>query len=341
MELQTLLFSLSRACGVTSGAAQAALEAVRPYSPAARLDRLGSVVAPVRAPREGEPHVMLEAHIDEIGFAVTAVDADGFLRLGKIGGPDVRVLLGAEVTVHAKQELFGVFCCRPPHLSSAEDYKKVPELKEMAVDIGFGHDEACKRVMPGDLVTLRAEPAEMENGFVTGKALDNRAGVAVVLRCLELCAQDVSCGLTAVFSTGEELGMRGAVPAAYSVSPTHAIVTDVSFGMTPDAPREHCGEMGEGPMIGVSPTLSRSVTELLFRLAEEKKIPHQREVMAGGTGTNADAISVSRAGVATGLLSVPLRYMHTAAECIKPSDVENTARLMAEAVRAIGGGCDA
>lgn len=339
MDIKQVLFSLSEASCITSAghALKIAFEETKKYAPDVYCDRLGNIIAPVRKPKNNEPHILLEAHIDEIGFVVTCVDEDGFLRIAKVGGPDIRVLLGHEVTVFAKENLFGVFCCRPPHLSTSADYKKVPELDELAIDIGFSHDSACELVSPGDYITLRVKPAELCGGAVTGKAFDNRAGVVTVLRCLELCAEKVGCGLTAAFTLSEELGTRGAVTASFGVAPTHAIVVDVSFGMTPDAPREKCGEMGKGPMIGVSPILSREITSLLFTLAKEQSIPFQTEVMGGSTGTNADPISISREGVSTGLVSVPLRYMHTAGESVVIEDIENSARLMAAAVLSIGG----
>lgn len=337
---QQLLFSLSEnSCITGAGAATAiAFDEIKKYAPSAYRDALGNIIAPVRKPNDGEANILLEAHIDEIGFVVTHIDKDGFLRVGKVGGPDLRVLLGHEVTVFGKETLFGVFCCRPPHLSSREDYKKVPELDELAIDIGFDHETAEKKVKPGDYITLRQTPAELKNGMVTGKALDNRAGVLCVLRCLELCAKNAKCGLSAALTLSEELGCRGAVTAAFAAKPTHAVVVDVSFGLTPDAPKEKCGEMGKGPMIGVSPVLSRDVTAMLFELAKERSIPYQTEVMGGETGTNADSVSISREGVATGLVSVPLRYMHTAAETVAAEDIESTAQLMAAAVERIGGG---
>jgi endoglucanase len=339
MELKELLASLGAASCITSAgkASQLALDAVRKFAPNAHRDRLGSIIAPVREEKPNKPHILLDAHIDEIGFVVTAIDENGFLHVGKVGGTDMRILLGHEVTVFGKKELFGVFCCRPPHLSSSEDYKKVPSIDELAIDIGFSHDDACDLVSPGDYITLRATPAELCGETFCSKALDNRSGVAAVLRCLEICGERADCSLTAVFSLSEELGLRGAATAAFSVAPTHALVVDVSYGMTPDAPREKCGEMGKGPMIGISPVLSREVTATLISIARAKSIPFQTEVMGGETGTNADAVSVSRVGVATGLLSIPLRYMHTAVECVKLEDVEKTARLMAAAVLEIGG----
>lgn len=340
MDIKKTLFTLSENSCITSRgpASKVVLDMVKKYAPKAYIDPLGSVIAPVAAAREGKPNILLDAHIDEIGFVVTSIDKDGFLRVAKVGGPDIRVLLGHEVTVFGREQVYGVFCCRPPHLASRDDFKKVPDIDELAIDIGRDRDSAAKLVSPGDYITLRVKPAELLDGTITGKALDNRAGVAVILRCLELCAGKADCGLTAAFSLSEELGERGAVTAAYAAAPTHSIVVDVSFGMTDDAPRQKCGDMGKGPMIGVSPILSRDVTDLLFELAGEKEIPYQTEVMGDETGTNADVVSISRGGVATGLVSVPLRYMHTGAESIKVEDVENTAQLMAAAVLSIGGG---
>jgi tetrahedral aminopeptidase len=339
MNQQQLLFTLSEASCISGAgpASEIVFDAASKFAPGVYRDPLGNIIAEVRKPKDGEPNVLLEAHMDEIGFIVTAIDEDGFLRAGKVGGPDMRVLLGHEVTVFGKEPVFGVFCCRPPHLSSREDYKTVPKLDELAIDIGYSRDSACDKVSPGDYITLRQTAKPLLDGMVTGKALDNRAGVLTVLRCLELCAANVRCGLTAAFTLSEELGCRGAVTAAFSTAPTHAIAVDVSFGFTPDAPREKCGDMGKGPMIGVSPVLSRYVTSMLFSLAKERSIPYQTEVMGGETGTNADSVSISRGGVATGLVSVPLRYMHTASETVVMEDIENTARLMAAAVERIGG----
>lgn len=335
-----LLFELSSACCITGegSAADVIQKECEKYTSNIKRDALGNVIAVVKEKVEGKPNIFLEAHMDEVGFVVTSIDEDGFLRLGKVGGPDIRTLLGHEVTIHSNKDVFGVICCRPPHLSSKEDYKVVPKLDEIAVDIGYTHDKATKIVKPGDFVTYKREPKELLGGMITGKSLDNRAGCAVILRALELIGKNIDCGLSAGFTLHEELGGQGAKTAAFSTDPTHSIVVDVSFGSTPDAPKEKCGEMGKGPMIGIAPILSREVTNLMFKIAKEKEIPYQTEVMSGSTGTNADAITISREGVKTGLISVPLRYMHTAAETIVTEDVELTARLMAETVLALGRG---
>ena len=338
MVMKSLLCRLSAASCVTGreGAVSLTREAVKPFAPAAYLDRLGNLVAPVQPARPGGLHLMVEAHLDEIGFAVTAVDDDGFLRVGRAGGPDLRVLPGQEVTVFGRQELFGIFCCTPPHLSRPEDRRKPPEADGLAVDVGLPRERVVELVTPGDIVTLRRQPAELLGGRLTGKALDNRAGVVAVLRALELLGRPLpSAGLTAVFSMGEELGERGAKAAAFAIAPTHALVVDVSHALTPDAKPEECGELGRGPMIGVSPVLDAALTARLHELAKEEGIPFQTEAMAGATGTDSDAVSVAGPGVKTVLVSIPQRYMHTAAEVVEYADVENTARLMAAYIRQI------
>lgn len=339
MDMKAMLGRLSAASCVTGGegAAALAMEAVKPWSPTARFDRMGNLVAPVVPAQPGGIHLMMEAHLDEIGFTVTAIDDDGFLRVSRVGGPDLRVLPGQEVTVFGREQLFGVFCCTPPHLSKAEDRRKPPEADRLAVDIGLDRQHAVERVAPGDPVILRREPAELLGGRLTGKALDDRAGVVAVLRALELLGDEKpSCGLTVLFCLGEELGERGAKTAAFAVAPTHALIVDVSHALTPDAKPEECGRLGKGPMIGVSPVLDAECTARLHALAKEEGIPFQTEAMAGATGTDGDVVSIAGSGVRTALVSIPQRYMHTAAEVIEYADVENTARLMASYVRCIG-----
>lgn len=341
MDIRSVLFTLAGEdciAGGDEGAAHAALALVKESCPAAHYDALGGIVAPFFPAAPGGEHILLEAHLDEIGFMVTAVDADGFLRVGRSGGPDLRVLLGHEVRVHGRETLHGVFCCRPPHPAGGDEYKKVPEPSELAVDIGFGRDEACALVAPGDPVFLSRTPAELLGGLVTGKAFDNRAGITAVLYCLELLRKRrPEIGVTALFSLSEELGFKNAGAGAFAAAPTQALIFDVSFALTPDSPKEKCGEFFKGPMIGVSPILCKEITASLFGTARAGGIPYQTEVMPGGTGTNSDAVAVSGPGVKTGLLSIPLRYMHTAAEVVALADIESTGRLAAEYILGAAG----
>lgn len=331
-ELKQLLFSLSRACCVNERqqAAKLVLKELETMQVPAETDSVGNIIATLHPARAGHPHLMLEAHLDEIAFIVTAVTEEGFLRVAKVGGPDLRVLAGHEVTVFGTEPLFGVFCCQPPHLTAAEDRKKVPPIDEAAVDIGFNAEEAHRRVSPGDYVFLRREPVELANGLVSGKAMDNRAGVATVLLALQMLQQkELSCGVTAVFALGEELGERGAITSSFAVAPDSAIVVDTSHALTQESPPEKCGKFFAGPMVGVAPSLDASFTEALVRTAKQNNIRFQREIMSGRTGTDADVVATSRGGVKTALLSIPLRYMHTANEIVALQDITDTATLIA------------
>lgn len=298
---------------------------------------LGSVICRVQAPADGQAHLLLDAHIDEIGLIVTYIDPTGFLRVGACGGVDRRVLPAAKVTIHTAQgAVSGVVCSTPPHLSDGEEtYKKVEEIY---IDIGLTGEEAKQAVALGDRITLVAEPFALSADLVCSKALDDRAGCVTLLKVLDLLSNaSLNCGLTVVFSSMEEVGGQGAKTAAYLVNPTHAIAVDVSFAHTPDAPREKCGDLGKGPMIGIAPILSQTMSRQLMDIAQKSGIPFQPEVMGGRTGTNADAIAVSHCGVVTGMVSVPLKYMHTPVEVVSVSDIEHSASLIADYVQSIGG----
>jgi endoglucanase len=213
---------------------------------------------------------------------------------------------------------------------SAGEKKKNPKVDEVSIDIGYSKEEAEKRVFPGDRVTLLAPARELLNGITSGRALDDRAGCVSLVKALEyLEGRQLNCGLSVLFSTLEEVGGMGAKTAAYRAAPTHAIAVDVSFAHTPDAAKEKCGILGKGPMVGFAPILSREMSRELVNLAEKNRIPFQREVMGGRTGTNADDIAIARAGVLTGLVSIPQKYMHTPIEAVAVEDVENTGKLLA------------
>jgi endoglucanase len=203
-------------------------------------------------------------------------------------------------------------------------------VDELYIDIGYSKTEAEARVSPGDRVTPLAPARPLLNGIVSGRALDNRAGCAALLKALEyLGGRKLDMGLSVLFSSMEEVGGMGARTGAYIAEPTHAVAVDVSFAHTPDAKPEKTGILGKGPMIGFAPILSAATSAALCDLAKENRIPFQREAMGGRTGTNADVIATSRYGVKTGLVSIPLKYMHTPVEAVSVEDVENTARLIA------------
>ncbi len=336
-QLQEMLFRLCSAPGAAGredGAAQVAAEMLS-FIPNVKIDTLGSVVASFGNP-EAKRHILLDAHLDQIGMLVTSVDENGFLKVARDGGMDRRVLPGSRVVVYGKETLNGIVCCLPPHLTDGgEDH--VPDITEMAVDVGLTKEEANELVQPGDVVLLPGEPRRLLGSRVTGAALDDRAGCAALIRCAQLLQETtLSCRVTVLLSTREEVGSQGAETAAFREEPDMAIAVDVSFADQPGVPAHKCGKLSEGPMIGVSPVLDKNITETLKRLAKENEIPFQLEVMGGTTGTNADEINVTRGGVPCGLVSIPQRNMHTPAEICDLKDIENVARLLAAFIREVG-----
>lgn len=325
-----LLKDLCTACGVNgeTQVSRVIADRLAAYVPQVHTDRMGNVWGVLPATNEDAPTLLLEAHLDEIGFIVTGVSDDGFLRVSACGGVDERTLSAAEVVVLCDPPLNGVFCSTPPHLSGADS--KPLTIEQRGVDVGLSGDEAKQRVPIGTRVMFAPHFDRLLGDRVCAKALDDRAGVVAVLRALEILKDaERPCHVAALFCVQEEVGTRGAAPATFAIHPQEAIVTDVSFAYTPDADRTQCGVLGGGAMLGVSPILDEGLTDALRRLAEEQAIPFQYEAMGGSTGTDADKISIVRDGVPTALVSIPLRYMHTPTEVAALGDIEAVARLMA------------
>ena len=329
MELFDLMKKLTD-CDGTSGdetnAAAVAKAELEKYMPC-EIDRMGSVVGSTGA--VGQP-ILLDAHLDQIGLIVTAIDETGFLKITACGGADALVLAAAEVTVHGKENLPGIIVSTPPHLIKEDERKKARKITELSVDLGLTKEEAEQKVAVGDRITLNAPLKKMLNERVCGASLDDRCGVASLLLCLEKLGDTVKdLPLRVVFSANEETGGSGARVAACSAGASEAIAVDVSFAKAPGVKETVRAKLGKGTMIGFAPTLDHAMSKELQRLAEEGNIPYQFEVMSGRTGTNADDIATAGHGAKMALLSIPLRNMHTAAEVIDLRDVEATADLMA------------
>lgn len=325
---------LCEAAGVGGcfAAADCVTTLVSPYVDEVRNDVLGSVLAIRRCGKENAPLLMLEAHLDEIGFIVTHVDEAGYIHVSSCGGIDRRVLAATEVTVLGETTLDGVFCSTPPHLAS--DDHKLKELDAMGIDVGLDAVDVKRLVPKGTRVVYRAHFEELGEHLICAKALDDRIGCAAVIRAMELLKEEnLDCDVAALFAVQEEIGGAGAAVASFALSPTMAIVTDVSFATTPDATPHQCGKLGDGPMLGIAPGLDHAMTQYLKALAKTSDIPLQFEVMGGTTGTDADGITEARDGVRTALLSIPQRYMHTPVEVIDVRDAEGVAMLMAQAAK--------
>ena len=298
-----------------------------PYTDEISFDSLGSVIAVKRSKVKEPKKIMIEAHCDEIGLMVQDIDDRGFISFVNIGGVDPRVLPAAEVIVHGRVDLPGVIGAKPPHLMKAGEQDKAAKLRDMAVDVGMTGAGVREFVSVGDSITLAQSVGSLTNGRFSGKTLDDRAGVAVLLEVMRKLEKDPGADVYAVIAVQEEVGCRGAKTAAYGILPDVAIAVDVCHGITPDN-SENAFEIGSGTVISVGPNLHPNMSGRLTELAEKYEIPYSIDVDGGNTGTDAWTIQVARTGIATGLLSIPLRYMHTSVETIDMRDVQATADLI-------------
>ncbi len=329
MDLNKTIMSLCLAKGVSgdeSEAAELALSMLKEYTDDCCIKN-GNVIGHFGV-KGKKPHVLIDAHIDQIGLVVTHITEDGFLKISNCGGIDRRILAAQQVVVMGNVPVNGVICSVPPHLET--DESKVPEMADICIDVGMSKEQAEKVISLGDKIVFAPHCEKLLGDRISGTSLDDRCGVAAVLRAMDIVKDKaLQCEVTVLFSTQEEVGERGAKIAAFDIDPDIALAVDVSFALTSDDSELKCGKMGKGCMIGFSPVLDRGLSEQFREIAVGKELPYQTEVMSGTTGTNADRFSVNRGGAKAVTLSIPLKYMHTPAEVISVSDVENTARLIA------------
>ncbi len=296
-------------------------------------DGLGSSIARIG---EGEPLLAVVGHIDEIGLVITHIDEKGFLYFSPIGGWDPQILVGQRVEVQGRDGLVpGVLGRKPLHLLDAEQRKKVVEMKRLHIDIGAAdRDEAAGLVRVGDPAVISAEPTRLASGRLVSRAMDNRLGAYVALEALRRCHErdSLSGSFAAIAAVQEEIGLYGARTSAFEVRPDLAVAVDVTHATdAPGIDEKEIGShpLGSGPAIGRGSTLSPKVFELLVETAEEAGIEHTISASGRSTGTDADAIQISRSGVPTGLVSIPLRYMHSPVELVDLADVEAAVELIA------------
>ena len=325
------------ASGYEEGVQRIFRREVGPLVDEVRTDRLGSVIA-ARNPG-GTPRILLDAHPDEIGFVVKHIDDKGFLYVERVGGWDIEVLVAQRVLVHtATGPVAGVFGKKAIHLMDEEERKKKSELHKVWVDIGARDGaEARSLVSIGDFATLEARFVEARNGLAFGKAFDNRAGLFVVAETLRLLqGEALGAAVFGVSAVQEEVGLRGARTAAFGVDPVLGIAVDVSHTSDyPDVDKRKVGEiaLGKGPVIVRGPNIHPGVFRRLVEVARERDLPFQVQTSGAPTGTDANPIQMTRAGVATGLVGIPLRYMHSPCEMLALEDLENAARLLAAFIR--------
>lgn len=292
----------------------------------------------------GGPAIMLAGHIDEIGVIITHIDEQGFLSFDGIGGWDAQVFVGQRVTLLGRNgQLTGVVGKKAIHLMDKDEREKVSKIEDLWIDIGATtRAEAEAQVRMGDAGVLASGPLEMPNGRLVSRSLDNRVGAYVVLEALRIlkASGPTAATVTAVATTREEISYTGggARTSAHALSAVAALVVDVTHATDyPGLEKRKHGEyrLGGGPVIGRGASLSNMVSEQLIAAAEAEQIPFAIEAASRDTHTDAEAIFNSHRGVATGLVSVPLRYMHSPNEMVLLEDVQNTARLLAAFCRRV------
>jgi putative aminopeptidase FrvX len=302
------------------------------YADELRTDALGSLIALKRGERPAETprrSVMLAGHMDEIGLLVTQLEK-GYLRFATVGGFDLRVLLGQEVVVHGRRDMPGIIGSRPPHVLSEEEREQVVPMNKLFIDVGLSQDELAKNVRVWDVITLQRQFTELAGGLVAGKAFDDRAAVACIDSCLQnLASMKHSWDVYAVATVQEETGLKGALTSAFGIEPDIGVAIDVGHGNMLGVPEADTVMVGGGPAVAIGPNIHPLMHARLVDTAKQHEISYQIDPIPGASGTDAWAMQVTREGLPTALISIPLRYMHTTVETLALKDVERIGRLLA------------
>jgi putative aminopeptidase FrvX len=337
MAIPKLLEALLDASG-PSGQETEAARAWREYCASfaeVSADNVGSSRALVKG-KSGGPTLAIFGHIDEIGVHVTHIEDGGFLRFGQVGGWDPVQLVGQRVKLATKAgPVTGIIGRKPIHLLKDEDRKKTPETKSLHIDIGAADgEEARKAVRIGDMGVIDVKPIELRGDRIVSRALDDRVGCYVAAEALRLIAEAGGApgDVVAVAVVQEETAFSGSYTSAFALNPDVAVNLEVTFAT--DQPGIELGEqtkheLDSGPVVSRGTSLHPRVFELLQETAEQEEIPFTIESLGRRTGTDADAIQLTRAGIPTGLVSVPLRYMHSPVELVALKDIDAAARLVA------------
>lgn len=296
-----------------------------------KVDNFGNVIAIKRGENnKNNIKIMLAGHMDEIGLIVKEIDKHGFIRFATVGGIDQRTLLAQEVIVHGKKDVFGVIGVKPPHLQKSSESNKAVKIEDMVIDVGLSKKDVEKIIQVGNIISIKRDMIDLQNDMVSCKAIDDRAGIVAMFECAkELKKMRHTADVYFVSTVQEEVGTRGAVVSTYSINPDIGIAIDVGFGATPELPKEDVLEMLKGPGITIGGNIHPTLRRKLIQIAEDYNIPFQNEVEPGPTGTDARSIQITRSGIPTLCISIPLRYMHTSVETIAMQDIKTTGKLLA------------
>ena len=304
--------------------------AISPYFDKVETDRLGNILGYLYSKKENAPTLMIDAHFDQIGLMVTDQKEGGFLTFTTVGGVDTRVLPATDVTIHGKEDLFGVISSTPPHLRNPEDKDKLSPAEELLIDCGIMDKEKLAELAPvGSPVSFRFPLAQLQNGRLTAPGLDNKACCAAALLFASMVnKEELLCNVAVALSSFEEVGGKGAVTSAYHINPDMAIVLDVNFAKAPGVGGAESIKMGDGPSVSLSVLTHRALSKRAIALAKEKEIPVQTIVEVGNLGTNANNIPLQNNAIATVNMSMPLSSMHSPVEIVCEADGEAMAKLL-------------
>lgn len=317
---------------------------VAPFCDELSTDVMGNVFARVAGKGQNPTRVMVVGHSDEIGLQVKYIDDKGFIYFAAVGGVDAHLTPGKRVNVHTSAgSLPGVIGKKPIHLMDAKDRETVVKLEAQYIDIGArDRKEAEKLVRVGDPVTFESDFTRLRGDRVSSRGFDDKAGcfvVAETLRLVKEAGKRLDVDLIGVSSVQEEIGLRGGTTSSYSVNPDVGICVEVDFATDqPDVEKKHNGEvaLGKGPILTRGANINPRLFELLSETSEKEKITVQYTANPRATGTDANVMQISRGGVATALVKIPLRYMHTPIEMVSLSDLENAAKLIVATLERIG-----
>ena len=341
MDIVPLLKRLSEANGVSGyehEVRQIVQEEFGRLADEVRTDALGNVIALKRGTGpDPRPAILIATHMDEIGLIVSDLE-EGFLHFQQVGGYDDRVLLGQEVLVYGRRTLPGIIGARPPHVLSQKERGQPVPYDKLRIDVGLSAEELPNVVRVGDLVTMKRELIELHGDLVAGKALDDRVSVVAAVVCLEeLARMHHLWDVYAVATVQEEVGLKGAITSTFDLQPDVGVAMDVTFAKQPGTPDEYTYELGKGPTIGCGPNFHPKLQDALVEAAEKMEMSYHLEPAARPGGTDAYAIQVSREGIPAGLISIPLRNMHTPVETVSIKDVERAGRLLAAFIARLDG----
>ncbi len=297
-----------------------------------KTDKMGSILLVKKCGKQGAKRLLIDAHYDTVGMMVTDIKKGGFLSITSVGGLDTNVLPSTEVIVHGKEEVYGIITSTPPHLKTGDS--KSPKLDELYIDTGYSLDKIKEKVAIGDPVSFKNKIEYINGDFVTSASLDDKSCLCAIFDAVSNMSRDeMEFDLYVTASAQEETGKCGVARVAYEIEPDLAIITDVNFAKAEQDESFECIECTKGASIDISAVTDRRISKNIMKHLTKQGIEYQVVCEPGSTSTNADYVSISGNGVATVLMSIPLKSMHTPSETVNLRDIKSLSNILASIVK--------